>query len=108
MTTEDLGLAAQNGDELALSILQDTGRMLGRGLAMLMDLINPQKIIIGSIFLRQEGILRGPMEEVIRREALSYTRDVCKVVPAGLGEELGDYAALSVAGNLLQKGKQQR
>ena len=108
VTTEDLGLAAQNGDELALSILQDTGRMLGRGLAMLMDLINPQKIIIGSIFLRQEGILRGPMEEVIRREALSYTRDVCKVVPAGLGEELGDYAALSVAGNLLQKGKQQR
>ena len=108
VTTEDLGLAAQNGDELALSILQDTGRMLGRGLAMLMDLINPQKIIIGSIFLRQEEILRGPMEEVIRKEALSYTRDVCKVVPAGLGEELGDYAALSVAGNLLQKGKQQR
>ena len=108
VTTQDVGLAAQGGDELALAILQDTGRMLGRGLAMLMDILNPQKIVIGSIFLRQEDILREPMEEVIRREALSYTRDVCKVVPAGLGEELGDHAALSVAGNLLEKGKQQR
>ena len=104
VTTQDVGLAAQNGDELALSILRDTGRMLGRGLAMLMDLLNPQRIVIGSIFLRQEEILRGPMEEIIQREALSYTREVCEVVPAGLGEQLGDYAALSVAGNLLQKG----
>lgn len=104
VTTQDVGLAAQAGDELGLSILRDTGRMLGKGLAMLMDILNPQKIVIGSIFLRQEKILRGPMEEVIKEEALSYTREVCQVVPAGLGEQLGDYAALSVAGNLLQKG----
>lgn len=102
VTTQDIGLSAQAGDELALSILQDTGKMLGRGIAMLMDILNPQRIIIGSVFLRQEGILRAPMEEVIAREALSYTRKVCQVVPAGLGEQLGDYAALSVAGNLLQ------
>ena len=104
VTTQDVGLAAQAGDELGLSILRDTGRMLGKGLAMLMDILNPQKIVIGSIFLRQEKILRSPMEEVIEEEALSYTREVCQVVPAGLGEQLGDYAALSVAGNLLQKG----
>jgi len=104
VTTQDVGLAAQAGDELGLSILRDTGRMLGKGLAMLMDILNPQKIVIGSIFLRQEKILRSPMEEVIEEEALSYTREVCQVVPAGLGERLGDYAALSVAGNLLQKG----
>ena len=102
VTTQDIGLSAKAGDELALSILQDTGKMLGRGIAMLMDILNPQRIIIGSVFLRQEGILRAPMEEVIAREALSYTRKVCQVVPAGLGEQLGDYAALSVAGNLLQ------
>ena len=65
--------------------------------------MNPEKIVIGSIFLRQEQILRRPMEEVIEQEALSYTRQVCEIVPAGLGEQLGDYAALSVAGNLLKK-----
>ncbi len=37
-----------------------------------------------------------------QREALYYTRQVCEVAPAGLGEQLGDYAALSVAKNLLK------
>ena len=95
VTAADIGLAAQGGDELALSIMEHTGKMLGKGLAMLIDILNPQKIV-----LRQEALLRGPMEEVIEKEALNYTKDVCQVVPAGLGESLGDYAALSVAGNI--------
>lgn len=101
VTAEDIGIAAQNGDELALTIMEHTGKMLGRGLSMLIDILNPQKIIIGSIFLRQEKLLRKPMEEIIEKEALSYAKDVCQVLPAGLGESLGDYAALSVAGSLV-------
>ena len=100
VTTRDIGLAAQEKDPLALSILEYTGRMLGRGVAMLADILTPEVVVIGSIFLRQEEILRGPMEEVIAEEALAQTRQSCRVVPAGLGEQLGDYAALSVAGNL--------
>lgn len=103
ITAADIGRAAALGDELSLFILKETGRRLGEGLAMLIDILNPQKIVIGSIFLRQEGILREPMEEVIAREALPHTAGVCEIVPAGLGEQLGDYAALSVAGNLLRK-----
>lgn len=102
ITTADIGRAAWEGDCLALSILEETGRKLGKGLAMLIDILNPERIVIGSIFLRQEAILRKPMEEVIAKEALSHARRVCDVVPAGLGEQLGDYAALSVAGNLLR------
>ena len=101
ITTADVGNAASAGDELALLILQKTGRMLGRGISILIDILNPQKIVIGSIFLRQENILRGPMEEMIRKEALPFSERICQIVPAGLGEELGDYAALSVAGNIL-------
>lgn len=41
------------------------------------------------------------MEEMIRKEALPFSEKICQIVPAGLGEELGDYAALSVAGNRL-------
>lgn len=100
VTAADIGLAAQAHDELACSILEHTGRMLGKGLAMLIDILNPEMIVIGSIFLRQEALLRGPMEAVIRKEALAHTGQVCRVVPAGLGEALGDYAALSVAGNI--------
>lgn len=103
ITAADIGRAAALGDELSLFILKETGRRLGEGLAMLIDILNPQKIVIGSIFLRQEEILREPMEEVIAREALPHTAGVCEIVPAGLGEQLGDYAALSVAGNLLRQ-----
>lgn len=104
VTAAQIGLAAERKDELALKILHDTGRMLGKGIAMLIDILNPQKIVIGSIFLRQESFLRGVMEKAITEEALSVSRSVCEVVPAALGEELGDYAALSVAGNLILKG----
>ncbi|MDO4292518.1 MAG: ROK family protein [Eubacteriales bacterium] len=103
VTTADIGKAAQAGDILALQIMEHTGRMLGKGISVLLDLFNPQRIVIGSIFLRQEALLRPPMEEEIRREALSYTRESCRILPAGLGESLGDYAALSVAGNIGRK-----
>lgn len=107
ITAADVGRAAAAKDPLAVSILEDTGCRLGKGLAMLIDILNPERIVIGSIFLRQEAVLRKPMEEVIAREALFHTRRVCEIVPAGLGEQLGDYAALSVAGNLLrQRGRE--
>jgi hypothetical protein len=38
------------------------------------------------------------MYEVIEREALEDSRRVCKIVPAKLSENIGDYAALCVAG----------
>lgn len=105
ITTADIGAAAGEGDELALDILKKAGENLGKGLSMLIDILNPERIVIGSIYLRQEDILREPMLEVIRRETLLQNRQVCQVVPAGLGEQLGDYAALSVAGNLICAGR---
>lgn len=108
ITAALVGEAAAKGDALALRVWEETGRKLGRGLAILIDLINPERIVIGSIFLRQEALLRGPMEEEIAKEALSYSAAACRVVPAGLGEAIGDYAALSVAGNLLRtRGEQE-
>ena len=66
-------------------------------LAMLMDILNPECIVIGSIFARSEDLLRPSMEEEIRKEALSYTAECCSVKPALLGDEIGDYAALITA-----------
>lgn len=104
-TAAGIAEAADQGDELALEIFQRTGRMLGLGLSMLMDILNPELIVIGSIFLRQEKRLRTPMEEVLKREALPLSLASCRVVPAGLGEELGDYGALSAALNGLREKK---
>jgi glucokinase len=92
-----VGEAAKAGDELALEIFSICGRYLGRGLAILMDILNPEVIIIGSIFVRCKELLWESMMEVVERETLNLTHKACRVVPAGLGEQIGDYAALTVA-----------
>ena len=96
-SAEQIGKAAESGDALAIHVLQTSGKYLGRGLAVVLDLLNPQIVIIGSIFLRCEKFLRPAMEAELAAEALPYTRSVCKIVPAGLGERVGDMAALSIA-----------
>ena len=66
-------------------------------MAILIDILNPERIVIGSVFQRSEELLREHMDRILEKECLSYARNVCKVVPAALTENIGDYAALSVA-----------
>jgi glucokinase len=82
---------------LALEIYSICGQYLGRGLSILIDILNPEIIVIGSIFSRSKNLLWPEAEKIIEKESLSYSRDVCRVVSAGLGEKIGDYAALAVA-----------
>ncbi len=98
-TARDIGEGASNGNSAALEILSRSGKYLGRGIAILIDILNPEMIIIGSIFIRCEKYLRPSMERAIREEALSRSAEICRIVPAGLGESIGDYAALGVAVN---------
>ena len=56
--------------------------------------------MIGSIYARNEDMMKPVMDRVISREALPLASKVCKVVPAALGEAIGDYAALSVGANI--------
>jgi glucokinase len=97
ITAKAVGDAAEAGDPLAREVLATTGRYLGRGLALLMDILNPQRIVIGSIFIRCRRFLQPAMDAEIAREALPGTARVCEVVPAKLGDNIGDYASLSVA-----------
>jgi glucokinase len=97
LTAQDVGAAADKGDPVARAILARSGRYLGRGLAILIDVLNPERIVIGSIYGRRREFLEPFMEEELRREALAPAARVCSIVPAGLGETIGDYAALAVA-----------
>lgn len=97
VTTQDVAAAAASGDQLAMEVIAASARYLGKGLALLIDILNPDCIVIGSIFARCEAMFRGEMEKEIAREALSCSAAACRIVPAGLGEKTGDYAALSVA-----------
>lgn len=89
--------AARKGDETAKEVYRICGENLGKGLSVLIDILNPEKIVIGSVFARSHDLLWHHAEKVIKKEALSVSYDCCKVVPAELGEEIGDYAAIGAA-----------
>lgn len=93
--------AAGAGDKLALKVYETSATYLGKGLAMLIDILNPELIAIGSIYARNKGMMEPYVLDQISKEALEGARDVCKIVPAALGENIGDYAALSIAANLI-------
>lgn len=97
ITAQSVAAAACRGDATAAAVYREAGRRLGQALAVLVDLINPELIVIGSIFARQRELLWPEAERVLAAEALDRSRAVCRVVPALLGEAIGDYASLAVA-----------
>jgi len=97
LTARDVGLAAQQGDRVAIAILRSTGRRLGAVLAILVDLLNPERIVIGGLAMRLGDLLLEPARSVMRREALAPALASCEVVQAALDERIGDVAALCVA-----------
>ncbi len=96
-TAKDICDAASAGEPKALAIINESAVRLGQGLAILIDILNPERIVIGSIFARAEALFRDGMEKVIAQEALEHNAGVCQIVPAALGESIGDIAAISVA-----------
>lgn len=97
ITAQSVALAAQNQDPTACEVYRLCGEMLGRGLSILIDLLNPERIVIGSIFVRASELLIPSMREAICAEALPANAAMCQILPAVLGEQLGDVAALSIA-----------
>lgn len=102
MTAESIGIAAQQGDALALEIFEIVARKLGMAVSVLIDILNPERIVIGSIYVRQKNLIEPYMLEEVRRETLGISLGVCQIVPAKLGEQIGDYASLSVAWQALE------
>jgi glucokinase len=97
VTAETVGRAAAAGDPLAREVFTVVGRQLGRGLALLVDILNPERIVIGSIYGRQHALLEPVTLASLATEAIPRSLSVCKIVPAGLGESVGDLASLGVA-----------
>ena len=99
ITAKILAERALKGHKDALEIFRLCGTMLGRGLSILIDLLNPEAIVLGSIYTRVPTLLIPTMEEELNNQCLSPSRAVCRILPAALGESLGDVAALTVAIN---------
>ncbi|EXU76058.1 MULTISPECIES: sugar metabolism global transcriptional regulator Mlc [Erwinia] len=81
LTVDSLCDAALAGDRLARDIIIDVGHSVGRVLALMVNLFNPQKILIGSPLNRASDILHPAISESVRRQAFqAYSADT-EVLP---------------------------
>ncbi|HBX44983.1 ROK family protein [Limibacterium fermenti] len=103
ITAKMVADAAIAGDKLALDILKTSATYLGKGLSIIIDILNPQLIVMGGIYSRNEKLFKSHVMQIIKKEALANSYKVCNIQPSVLGEAIGDYAALSVAVNIIKR-----
>ena len=96
VNAKTISIAADNGDPTALEVYATSGKYLGKGLSVIIDILNPQRIVIGSILTRSKELLWDSCFEEMKKEALDVSLNVCEVVPALLHEQIGDFAAATV------------
>ncbi len=97
ITAKTLAEYARLGDSFCKRVYKISGKMLGETLSILIDLFNPQRIVIGGVFMRSGDLLYPHAEKIIKKESLIYSQQVVEVVPAKLSENIGDVSALVVA-----------
>jgi glucokinase len=94
---EDVTRLAREGDEAALSVLEEAGRWLGIGLAGFVNIFNPEVIAVGGgVMAAGELILEAAREEVQLR-ARPPSRDLVEVKEATLGPKSGLLGAAALA-----------
>ena len=96
-SARELGIRAESGDPEAIAVYRRVGEDLGKTAAILVDILNPEAIVIGSIYARSREFIEPSMNETLERLALPQSVRACRILPAALGESIGDIAALSVA-----------
>lgn len=96
-SAREIAEAASAGNVLAREAIALCGRRLGEALGILIDLLNPDRIVIGGLAVRLGDAVLAPAREAARREALPGAFAACTILPAELGEATGDIAALCVA-----------
>jgi glucokinase len=88
---------AHDGDEAALGVLTLIGRRLGVGIASIVNVFNPEVVVLGGGVLGAGELLLGPAREEMRARALPPGRDSVRVVAARFGAEAGMVGAAALA-----------
>lgn len=97
MTAKVVFEKARQGDEFCLSIVKESGEKFAKVVSILIDLFNPEVIVAGGVFMRNYDLFMPIITPIIERESLLDSYKVCKILPAKIGENVGDYASLAVA-----------
>ena len=80
-----------------LFIVKESAEQFAKVVSILIDLFNPEVIVAGGVFMRNIDLFMPIIQPIIREESLTDAYSVCKILPAKIGENIGDYAALAIA-----------
>jgi glucokinase len=88
--------AAHDGDAYALEVVRDTAKFLGAGVANILNVFNPQVVVIcGGVTLAGDKLF-VPLRSEVKRRAFKPAVDVCRIVPGELTGTAGVYGAAAV------------
>lgn len=102
ITAETVMDAARQDDPAAREIVDETARYMAVGLGNIVNILNPEVIVIGTILVKAQDLLLEPIRAYLRRETWPRVYGTVRVVPAGLGDAVGDLAAIAVIRQAVQ------
>ncbi len=88
--------AAQQGDLFARKILEEAGTYMGVGIGNLIQILNPERIILGTIAVHAGDLILEPIRAAVREHAWPRSANVCQILPAALGDQAQDLAAIAL------------
>lgn len=88
--------AARAGDALASELLQETAYYMGWGIANLVNILNPDVVLLGTIAVAAGDLLLDPIRETVSKFAMTRPAEAVHIAPAQLGDALGDLAAVAL------------
>ena len=97
----DLVAAARGGDGRAMAAIAKLGRRLGAGIASLVNIFDPELVVVGGGFGEALDLMLDAALETVHRDGMLPARDRVRVVPAALGEEAGMVGAGLIAFEML-------
>ncbi|HSV73669.1 MAG TPA: ROK family protein [Chthonomonadales bacterium] len=87
---------AREGDAFCSSVLAEAGTYMGIGLANLIQTINPERVVLGTIAVHAGDLVLEPIRAAVREYAWQRAADACSIVAAQLGDGAQDLAAIAV------------
>ncbi len=97
LTTKEIFARVRAGDPDCTEVFRESAEKLATILAYTIDIINPEVIALGGVFMRNADLFMSVVNPILEQEALPFALKACRIVPAELGERIGDYAALAIA-----------
>ena len=88
--------AAKRGDKLAKKIMDDTGRYLGIGIMSLVNLLNPEMVVLGGGMMEAGEYILKPVRDEFKKRGFKFLIKRTQIVPAKLGNEAGRVGAAGI------------